>query len=268
MGPIRPMHNEGAPPDPWLPLRAHTAARIALGRSGGSLPTREQLDFRLAHARARDAVLSPFDAEALATELRALGPEVLVARSAARDRSEFLQRPDLGRRLAPASRAQLVERAANQPRPDLAIIVSDGLSTLAANTQSQPVLAALLPLLHASGWSLAPLIVIRQARVALQDEIGEIFRAKISLILLGERPGLGSADSLGAYFTFAPAIGRTDADRNCVSNIRPGGLAPADAAVKLHHLLEQSRRLGLSGVALKDDSPALGGSGERPALGQ
>ena len=250
--------------DPWHPLRAHTAARIALGRSGGSLPTREQLDFRLAHARARDAVLSPFDADALAAELRELGAEVLTAESAARDRAEFLQRPDLGRRLGHPSRAHLVEHAADQPRCDLAIIISDGLSTFAANTQSKPVLAALLPLLRESNWSLAPLVVIRQARVALQDEVGEIFRATISLMLIGERPGLGSADSLGAYFTFGPAIGRTDADRNCISNIRPGGLVPADAAVKLHYLLEQSRRLALSGVALKDDSSLLP-SGTPPA---
>ncbi len=256
---------QNSQPDVWHPLRAHTAARIALGRSGGSLPTREQLDFRLAHARARDAVLSPFDADALAAELRELGPEVLVAESAARDRAEFLQRPDLGRRLAHSSRAQLVEHSTNHSRCDLAIVISDGLSTLAANTQSQPVLAALLPLLQASNWSLAPLVVVRQARVALQDEVGEIFRAKISLMLLGERPGLGSADSLGAYFTFAPALGRTDADRNCISNIRPGGLVPADAAVKLHYLLEQSRQLQLSGVALKDDSPALGSTAP-PAL--
>ncbi len=252
--------------DPWHPLRAHTAARIALGRSGGSLPTREQLDFRLAHARARDAVLSPFDADSLAAELRELGTEVLTAESAARDRAEFLQRPDLGRRLAHNSRAHLVEHSANQPRCDLAIIVSDGLSTLAANTQCKPVLAALLPLLQASHWTLAPLVVVRQARVALQDEVGEIFRAKISLMLLGERPGLGSADSLGAYFTFAPALGRTDADRNCISNIRPGGLVPADAADKLHYLLEQSRQLQLSGVALKDDSQSLPPLSPREAL--
>ena len=252
--------------DPWHPLRAHTAARIALGRSGGSLPTREQLDFRFAHARARDAVLSPFDPDALAARLRPLGSEVLVAESAARDRAEFLQRPDLGRRLGHASRAQLVEHAANRPRSDLAIVVSDGLSTLAANTQSEPLLAALLPLLRESGWQLAPLIVARHARVAFQDEIGEIFRAKISLMLLGERPGLGSADSLGAYFTFAPAPDRTDADRNCISNIRPGGMAPADAARKLHRLLEQSRRLGLSGVALKDDAPGLSPSNNPASL--
>jgi ethanolamine ammonia-lyase small subunit len=241
-------------PDPWAAMRAHTAARIALGRSGGSLPTRAQLDFRLAHARARDAVLSAFDAEALADRLRVFGHPVLVVCSAAQHRAEFLQRPDLGRSLSADSRAALTAQAANTARCDLAIIVSDGLSTLAAVTQAEPVLAALLPLLTADGWSIAPLIVALHARVALQDEIGEILRAQLSLMLLGERPGLGSADSLGAYFTFSPAPGRTDADRNCISNIRPGGLAPAEAARKLHALLTQSRQLQLSGVALKDET--------------
>ena len=240
--------------DSWHPLRKLTAARIALGRAGGSLPTRELLKFRLAHAQARDAVLSPFDAAALAEDLRPAGVETVVIDSAVRDRAEFLQRPDLGRRLAPASRALLVERAAALPPVDLAIIVSDGLSTLAARTQAAPVLAALLALLREEGgWTLSPIVVARHARVALQDEVGEIFRAKISLMLLGERPGLGSADSLGAYFTFAPALGRSDAERNCVSNIRPGGLSPEEAACKLHYLLGESRRLGLSGIALKDD---------------
>jgi ethanolamine ammonia-lyase small subunit len=251
--------------DPWSALRVHTAARIALGRSGGSLPTRARLDFQLAHARARDAVLAEFDAEALGAKLRALGESVLVVESAARDRAEFLQRPDLGRQLSAASRALLAAHAAEVPRCDLAIVVSDGLSTLAATTQAEPLLGALLPLLRASGWTLAPLIAARQARVALQDEIGELLGAQISLILIGERPGLGSADSLGAYFTYAPAPGRTDADRNCISNIRPGGLAPGDAAPKLHALLTQARQLRLSGVALKDESSL--GSSRTPAVG-
>jgi len=240
-------------PDPWHSLRAHTAARIALGRSGGSLPTRAQLDFRLAHARARDAVLAEFDAEALGAALAAPGEAVIVVESAARDRAAYLQRPDLGRRLADESVALLTAHAAAAPCCELAIIVSDGLSTLAANTQARPLLAALRPLLAADGWTLAPLVVAKHARVALQDEIGEILRAQFSLILLGERPGLGSADSLGAYFTHAPSPGRTDADRNCLSNIRPGGLSSGDAARKLHALLTQARRLRLSGVALKDE---------------
>lgn len=240
-------------PDPWNSLRAHTAARIALGRCGASLPTRAQLDFRLAHARARDAVLTEFDAPALGAALAALGEPVLVVESAARDRAQFLQRPDFGRRLADGSRALLTAHAAGAPRCELVIIVSDGLSTFAANSQAKPLLTALLPLLRASGWTLAPLIVAKQARVALQDEIGEILRAQFSLMLLGERPGLGNADSLGAYFTHAPGPSRTDADRNCLSNIRPGGLTSEDAAHKLHALLAQARRLRTSGVALKDD---------------
>jgi len=211
--------------------------------------------------------LSPFDAEALAGDMRAPGVEVLVAESAARDRSEFLQRPDFGRRLAPASRALLVERSASLPPVDLAIIVSDGLSTLAAMTQAAPLLAELLALLREEGdWKLAPIVVARHARVALQDEVGDIFRAKIILLLLGERPGLGNADSLGAYFTFAPAIGRADAERNCVSNIRPGGLAPAEAARKLHSLLSESRRLGRSGIALKDEHLLLPSAAKAKAL--
>jgi ethanolamine ammonia-lyase small subunit len=248
-------------PDPWSSLRAHTAARIALGRSGGSLPTQAQLDFRLAHARARDAVLAEFDPQALGNRLAALGEPVLIVDSAARDRAEFLQRPDFGRRLSNDSRALLTSHT-DQARPcELVIVVSDGLSTLAANSQAEPLLAALLPLLRADQWTLAPLIVARHARVALQDEIGEILRAQFSLMLLGERPGLGSADSLGAYFTYAPGPDRTDADRNCISNIRPGGLTPEIAARKLHALLTQARRLRISGVGLKDDG------GQPPAAG-
>lgn len=260
------MSDESIQADPWSALRAHTAARIALGRSGGSLPTRAQLDFRFAHARARDAVLTEFDAEALATRLRALGEPVLVVESSARDRAEFLQRPDHGRRLADASRAALTNHAAAAPRCDLAIVISDGLSTLAVSTQAEPVLAALLPLLRQDGWQLAPLVIARHARVALQDEIGEILRAQISLILIGERPGLGSADSLGAYFTYAPAPGRTDADRNCISNIRSGGLAPKDAARKLHALLTRARHLRVSGVALKDETALGAGTQEKLAI--
>jgi len=244
--------------DPWNPLRKLTAARIAIGRCGGSLPTGEVLDFRLAHARARDAVLSPFAPEALAGKLRGLGPEVVVVESAARDRAEFLQRPDAGRRLAEGSRVVLGKMAAEPV--DLTVVVSDGLSTLAVMTQAAPVLRELVPTLLASGWRLAPIVVARHGRVALQDEVGALFRARLSLMLLGERPGLGNADSLGAYFTFAPGTGRTDADRNCLSNIRGGGLVPEEAARKLAWMLGEARRREISGVALKD-------SAGRPELG-
>ncbi|HWB61676.1 MAG TPA: ethanolamine ammonia-lyase subunit EutC [Chthoniobacteraceae bacterium] len=250
-------------PDPWNHLRSLTAARIALGRSGGSLPTRERLDFQLAHARARDAVLAPFDAEELGARLRKCPQPVMVAHSAARNRAEYLRRPDLGRALLPESRATIAEYAAHSAACDLVIIVSDGLSAHAAVTQCEPLLAAFLPMAGASGWSLAPVIVARHARVALQDEIGALLKARVSLILLGERPGLGSADSLGAYFTHGPFKTRTDADRNCVSNIREGGISTADAARKLHYLIGKSLALGISGVRLKDESPALS-AGPRP----
>lgn len=240
--------------DSWTHLRDFTAARIALGRAGGSLPTGPLLDFRLAHARARDAVLAPFDPALLAEQLRAVHPEVLVLESQAAHRAEYLQRPDLGRRLSSVSRERLAATAA-PTAPDLAVVISDGLSTLAAMAQGVPLLAALLPLLAADGWTLAPLIVVRHGRVAIQDEVGGLLGARISLMLVGERPGLGSPDSLGAYFTYAPAPGRSDAERNCVSNIRPQGLPVAAAAHKLHALLTASKIRALSGVELKDETP-------------
>jgi len=242
-------------------MRKLTSARIAIGRTGGSMLTAERLDFLLAHALARDAVMAPFDEAALAQELNAItGCPPLILNSAAHDRAEYLQRPDLGRQLSPSSRALLTDHAATLPACDIAIIVSDGLSTLAAHTQAAPLLAVLIPLLTHEEWTIAPLTVARHARVAFQDEVGEILRARITLMLLGERPGLGNADSLGAYFTYGPKAGRTDADRNCISNIRAGGLPPADAARKLHLLLSQSRTLAISGVALKDDTAALNGA--------
>lgn len=232
--------------DPWSHLRRLTAARIALGRAGGSLPTREVLGFQLAHARAQDAVLQPFDAASLQHEIDALGVPTILARSAASDRATYLRRPDLGRRLAdgitlPATHA------------DLAIIVSDGLSALAAARQVVPTLREFLPLAQRENWSLAPIVIVPFARVAIQDPIGEQLRAKAVVILLGERPGLGSPDSLGAYLVFDPKPGRTDADRNCISNIRPEGLPPALAAAKLHRLLKASLTQRISGVALRDD---------------
>jgi len=240
--------------DSWNHLRRLTSARIALGRSGGSLPTSERLDFQLAHARARDAVLSPFDPARLAARLDDLSHPVLTVNSAAADRPEYLRRPDLGRMLSAESRAAI---AGHSGPFDLVIILSDGLSTHAIETHGVPLVAALLPLVRGSDWSLAPFVVARHARVALLDEIGLLLKARVTLILLGERPGLGSADSLGAYFTHAPFTGRTDAGRNCISNIRKDGLGIAEAAAKLHHLLGKSIHLGISGISLKDDLPSL-----------
>lgn len=236
--------------DCWAPLRRLTAARIALGRVGGSVPTRELLAFNADHAAARDAVHAPFAAEALAARIGELGIEVLPLESAAADRSTYLRRPDLGRRLSAASRAVLAAREAGEC--DLAIVVSDGLSALAAEAQAAPLLAALWPRLLQAGWNLAALCLVRHGRVAIMDEIGSLLRAKFALILLGERPGLGTPDSLGAYLEAAPQPGRTDAERNCVSNIRPAGLPPASAAEKIFALLTAARRLGMSGVRLKE----------------
>jgi ethanolamine ammonia-lyase small subunit len=237
-------------------LREWTDARVALGRAGGSVPCRSLLDFRLSHARARDAVHQHFDPAALAVELESLGLPFVLAPSQAPDRTSYLQRPDLGRCLSP----EAADRLASHRRPegfDLTLILSDGLSAEAAHRQGPVLLAALLPLLRQ--WTLAPLVIAPFARVALQDEIGGLLGARAALILLGERPGLGSSDSLGAYLVHSPKPGNTDADRNCVSNIRPAGLPPVAAAGRIAWLLHEARRLGFSGVDLKDLSGELPG---------
>jgi len=238
-------------PDRWEMLRSATSARIALGRAGGSLPTNAWLDFKSAHAAARDAVHCVFDAEQVAAEIGTLGPQVKIVDSAAAERRTFLLRPDLGRQLDERSRYALQELQAGADH-DLAIVVSDGLSALAVHRQARPVLAALLPKLKDNDWRVAPIIVARLGRVALEDEIGHLLGAQLALILIGERPGLGSPDSLGAYLVYAPQPGNTDALRNCVSNIRPEGLPIGAAADTIHYLLSEARRRRISGVQLKD----------------
>ena len=247
-------------PNPWSMLRRLTPARIALGRSGISLPTAPHLDFQLAHARARDAVHRALDAAAVGDAIAALGPATRQARSAAADRPTYLQRPDLGRRLSPESATALRGHAVDADGDvDLAIVVADGLSALAIERQAVPFLAALLPLLD--GWRLAPVVVVAQGRVAIGDEIGHLLGARCVLVLIGERPGLSSPDSLGLYLTWAPRPGRTDAERNCISNVRQQGLPPPEAARRAAWLLQAARARGLSGVALKDESaPALAAS--------
>ncbi len=244
--------------DHWAGLRALTNARIAIGRSGGSVPTKPHLDFRLAHARACDAVYSPFNPEELRRELMKIHPAVLITESQAADRSIYLRRPDLGRRLREPSRGILREAAGSEV--DLAIVISDGLSAIATMSQAAPTLRALVPMLVSNGWRLAPLVIVKNGRVAIQDEVGSLLKGKMSLMLLGERPGLGSPDSLGAYFTYNPLPGRTDAERNCVSNIRAHGLPPEAAAAKVHALLTASLRLGFSGIRLKDETWLPGGA--------
>jgi ethanolamine ammonia-lyase small subunit len=245
-----------APPDPWAPLRALTPARIALGRAGASLPTRAHLEFQLAHARARDAVHDALDLAALARDMEVAGLSALAVRSAASDRVTYLQRPDLGRRLDPASRARLGNSA--WPGIDAVFVVGDGLAAGAARRHAVPVLAALVPRLRDAGWRLGPIVVAEQARVALADEIGEVLGAPLAVILLGERPGLSAPESLGAYLTWAPHPGRTDAERNCVSNIRPEGLGYDLAADRLLYLMTEASRRRLSGVALKEGTGMLG----------
>lgn len=242
--------------DPWSGLRRFTSARIALGRTGGSQRTDTLLDFRLSHARARDAVHAAFDPESLVSALGDAGLSSLMLQSAAPDRRAYLLRPDLGRCLATESRSRLEALARSQKiKPDLVLVVSDGLAAAAAQNHALPTLVPLVARLMTAGWHLGPVVVVPLARVKIQDEIGAALEARYTLMLLGERPGLGTPDSLGAYFTKDPGPGRTDADRNCVSNIRPEGLSPGLAAEKLAALLLESARTGRSGVQLKDTSP-------------
>jgi ethanolamine ammonia-lyase small subunit len=247
----------------WEALRQFTQARLALGRAGHSLPTAAHLAFQLAHAQARDAVQLPLDSFGLATELRALGFEALLLHSAALDRAIYLQRPDLGRQLDARSRQTLATNASTgTPAFDLAWVVADGLSARAVHQSAVALVAATLQRLQADTkavWTVAPITVVEQARVAIGDEIGQALRAQAVVVLIGERPGLSSPDSLGAYLTWAPRVGLTDASRNCISNIRPAGLSIAAAAAKLHHLLTQARLRQCSGVALKDEADPLAG---------
>ena len=238
------------------PLKQWTSARVATGRAGGSLPHRELLRFRLDHAKARDAVHEGFDLASLAAELEPIALPLLLAPSQASDRANYLQRPDLGRKLSPEGRERL---AAANGDYDLVIILAYGLSATAVHRQGPPLLKTLLPSL--AGWSVAPLVIAPFARVALQDEIGHALGARAALIVLGERPGLGSPDSLGAYLVRDPKSGNTDATRNCVSNIRPEGLPITAAAHRISWLLLESKRLGFSGVDLKDTSPGLAAGG-------
>jgi ethanolamine ammonia-lyase small subunit len=236
----------------WQALRQWTPARVALGRAGGSLPTAALLDFRLAHARARDALLRPLDEVRFVQSVEAIAGELILRlHSAASSFDEFLLRPDLGRRLSPDSIDRLKSFAG--PPLDLALLVSEGLSTLAVETHAVAVLHELLPLLRADGWRLGPVCLVRRGRVAVQDHVGELLGASLALILLGERPGLMSPDSLGAYLVHQPRCGNTDVHRNCVSNINAHGLSAAQAAAKLHWLLTEARRRQISGVELKDE---------------
>jgi len=225
-------------------LRAMTPARVGLGRSGVSQLTVDVLGFQLSHAQARDAVHARLDAAALAEAIGAMAPVVLRLHSAATDRAEYLQRPDLGRRLALSSRTALAASGAEEV--DVAVVIADGLSALAVERHAAPLLERLLPRL--AGRKLSPLCIVEQGRVAIGDEIGEALKARLSVVLIGERPGLSSPDSLGAYTTFAPRVGRTDAERVCLSNIRAEGLSYEEAAAQLERVVSEAFERRLTGV--------------------
>ena len=245
------MTDDLAANDPGSVLRQWTTARVAIGRAGASLPTGAHLDFTRDHALARDAVHLPLDVDALADELRSHGFRPMLVSSRAANRSEYLRRPDLGRRLDADSVAALQDKGAAQR---LTVVIADGLSALAPARHAVPLLQGIRELLVS--WKMDDVVIATQARVALADEIGALRGAEATLILIGERPGLKSPDSLGAYLTYRPRVGRTDAERNCVSNIRPEGLTYDVAAHRLARLLRRARELAGSGTMLKDDSDA------------
>jgi ethanolamine ammonia-lyase small subunit len=245
-----------------LDLRGPSAARVALVRTGVSVTTRHALEFSLAHAQARDAVHSSLAVTSLMAELRERDLVAIAVRSAASDRTEYLRRPDLGRTLAESSAEALAARGRQGKQGAMiSVILADGLSALAIERHAFPLLDALLPLLRpnaaattGTGWTLAPVVVAEQARVALGDEIGVAVEADVTVMLIGERPGLSSPASLGAYITWAPRPGRTDAERNCVSNIHADGLGYADAARKIAWFVSEGRQLGRTGIELRDTS--------------
>ncbi len=235
-------------------LRDFTSARVSLGRSGNSLPTREMLNLQLAHARARQAVHSTLDFHLLERELVPLVGEAIMLHSAAPDRVTYLRRPDLGRKLTDESRALLLSKKA---RYDATLVVADGLSALAVQLHAARMIEAVLARLNPEDWNFSPVIAVEQGRVAIGDEIGFCLGAAMSVVFIGERPGLSSSDSLGVYLTWNPHPGLTDADRNCISNIRTEGLSYGLAAHRLAFLMNEARRMKLSGIGLTESAKAI-----------
>jgi ethanolamine ammonia-lyase small subunit len=238
--------------DSWLPLRRFTQARIALGRSGHAVPTQAHLAFQLAHAQARDAVHAPWLIDAFADQVRDLGEDVLILDTPVTSRDEYLRRPDLGRVLSGAARTRLqnLENGA----ADVALIVTNGLSSTAVERHGIALLRAIGKAYRSTSLRLAPVTLVANGRVALADDIGSLQAARVAVIIVGERPGLSAADGLGIYLTFAPRPGNTDAMRNCISNVRPPeGQGYDEAAAGLLYLTVEALRWGLSGVALKAD---------------
>ena len=236
--------------DPWLALKEFTTARIALGRAGSSIRTEDWLAFKLDHAKARDAVHSELDEAVLESCLTGFNSQIIQVQSQINSKADYLKRPDLGRFLNTDSIARLNNI---QHGADLVIIISEGLSAMAVQSHAPHVVSALLPMLKSSNWSLAPIIVAKYGRVAIEDDIGARLHAKMAIILIGERPGLGSSDSLGAYLVYEPKATNTDANRNCISNIRESGLSYEKAAETIYYLLTEAKSRQLSGVQIKDD---------------
>jgi ethanolamine ammonia-lyase small subunit len=241
--------------DTWASLREFTAARIAIGRTGNSIPMNQLLDFKLAHAHARDAVYSELDIDGITDSIKQFKLPVFYLQSKATNRAQYLTRPDFGRTLNDESVAELTTY--NGLETDVAIIIADGLSAMAVNQFAVVMLQYLVPKLIDAGLKLAPITLVEQGRVAIADEIGYAFNTNLSLILIGERPGLSSPDSMGAYLTFKPKHGLTDESRNCISNIRPEGLHPAAAADKIFYLITEALKRKLTGVDLKDNHGLL-----------
>ncbi|GAB3720670.1 ethanolamine ammonia-lyase subunit EutC [Spirosoma lituiforme] len=248
----------GIEPDEWEPLKAYTRARIALGKTGVSVPLQASLHFRLAHAHAKDAVYSQLDLGDLQTSLADAGLPVHILQSRAESRDTYLQRPDYGRLLDDRSIDYLQQL--NNPPADVCLIIADGLSATAIMKNAGPVISLLARKLQQAGYSLTPLFVVEQGRVAITDAIGEMLRPRLAVVFIGERPGLSSFDSMGAYITYAPQSGLTDERRNCISNIREQGLSPEMAVDKLLYLIQSAFRLQLTGVALKDNNDLNAGS--------
>jgi ethanolamine ammonia-lyase small subunit len=247
-------------PNPWDKLRQYTPARIALGRAGTSLPTKPHLEFQLAHARARNAVHHELDIAKLEAALTTRGQETRLLHSGAANRPMYLQRPDMGRRLDDESRNALSAMTRPADGFDVVFVIGDGLSSFAIEENAAPFLDAILPPLAKQGWSIAPLVIVREARVAVGDEIGQLLGAGMVVVLIGERPGLSSPDSMGIYMTLNPRVGLTDEARNCISNVRREGLAYEGAAHKLFYLMTEARKRGLSGVHLKDEAETTQGA--------
>lgn len=248
-----------APNDKTLNLKDMTDARVSLGRHGAGLPTRAQLAFLLDHARAREAVWTSVDRRSLADRLNRLGLSVVNVESMARDRTIYVRRPDLGRQLSAESAVRLKQKRTGEGY-DVAIIVADGLSSSAVELNVVPLIEALVPRLESLNLTAAPIILANQARVAIGDPVGEALEAKLTIVLVGERPGLSAADSLGAYITYGPTSGNPDSNRNCVSNIRDGGLSAAEAPKIISTLIRDMMGTRVSGVSLKAAIAALLGN--------